>query len=130
MDMEGALRARLLAAAPVTALVGQRVAWIERPQADALPGITLQAVTDERAQSYSGFDGSQPGYVQIDVWAATYAQAKATKEAVIAALAPRATVAGIRFDRGFFSSRDLSEKTDTQFIYRPSIDFTFYYATA
>ncbi|MEG3153000.1 DUF3168 domain-containing protein [Sphingomonas sp. ZT3P38] len=130
MDMESALRARLLAAAPVAALVGSKVAWIERPQTDALPGITLQIVTDERAQSMTGLDDLQPGYVQIDVWAAKYEQGKAIKEAVIAALMPKASVSGIRFDRGFFSSRDLSERTDTQFIFRPSIDFTFHYANA
>lgn len=130
MDMEGALRFRLIAAQPVAALIGNRVAWIERPQQDALPGVTLQLVTDARGQSITGFDGLQSGDVQIDVWAATYGQGKAIKEAVIAALAPPAIVAGIRFTRGFFTARDLSEKTDTQFIYRPSIDFTFHYAPA
>jgi hypothetical protein len=128
--METALRARLIAAAPVVALVGQRITWVERPQAAGLPAITLQNVTDERAQSFSGFDGLQPGYVQIDVWALSYAAGKAIKDAVIAALVPAGIQSGVRFDRGFVSARDLSEKTDTAFIYRPSIDLTFHYALA
>ncbi len=130
MNMEAALRARLLAAAPVIALVGQRVTWVERPQGAALPAITLQNVTDERAQNFSGFDGLQPGYVQVDVWALTYASAKALKEAVIAALVPAGSQGDTRFTRGFVSAQDLSERTDTQFIYRHSIDLTFHYATA
>jgi len=130
MDMETALRARLLAAAPVVALVGQRVTWVERPQGAALPAITLQNVTDERVQNFKGFDGLQPGYVQIDVWALSYAAAKALKDAAIAAVVPAATQSGVRFTRGFVTARDLSERTDTQFLFRPSIDLTFHYATA
>jgi hypothetical protein len=128
MDMETALRARLLTALPVTALVLQRVAWIDRPQSDALPGITLQLVTDKRTQNMTGFDGMQPGYVQADLWAATYAQAKALKEAVIAALTPAGIFSGVRFSRAFVTSRDLSERTDTAFVFRPSLDFTFFYS--
>ncbi len=129
MDMEGALRARLLAASPVAALVGERVSWIERPQKDALPGITLELVTDERVQNMTGFDGLQPGYVQIDPWASTYAQGKALKAAIIEAVTPAGIFFGVRFTRGFVTARDLSEKTDTKFIFRPSIDLTFFYST-
>jgi hypothetical protein len=130
MDMESALRARLLAASPVTALVAQRVYWVDRPQASALPSITLQHVTDERVQHYTGFNDLQPGYVQVDCWAATYAQGKSLKEAVIAALTPAVTANGFSFTRAFVTARDLSERTDTQFIHRPSMDFTFHYANA
>lgn len=130
MDMEGALLSRLTSAPAIASQVGGRVHWVTRPEKGVLPAITLQHVTDERGQSYTGFDEAHPASVQIDVWATTYAQAKALKEAVIAVLAPRATVNGIRFDRGFMTARDLSERTDTQFIFRPSMDFTFYFATA
>lgn len=130
MDMEAALRARLLAAQPVKDLIGTRVYWVERPQNATLPAVTLQHVIDERRQSYDAVDGAQPGYVQIDVWALTYGAGRALKEAVIAALTPAATQGDVRFSRGFFSARDLSERTDTQFIFRPSLDFTFHYSAA
>ena len=136
MDMEGALRARLLAAAPIAARVAQRVSWVERPQATGLPAITLLNVTDERTQNFTGFDGLQPGYVQADVWARTYAEAKAIKEAIIGtdtapgAIVPAGTFFGIRFTRAFVTARDLSEQTDTVFIFRPSIDLTFHYSPA
>lgn len=130
MDMEGALRARLLAAAPITALVGQRVYWVDRPQASALPAITLQIIDEDRAQHMQGFQATQQTTVQIDIWADKYGQGKALKEAVITALAPRATFNGVRFDRAFVRARDLSERTEAQFIHRPSLDFYLTYSPA
>ena len=135
MDFEGALRARLLAASPVTTLVGQRVYWVDRPQAAGLPAITLQIIDQERAQHMQGVQGLQSALVQIDGWAADieggpsgYAQGKALKEAIIAALLPEETSNGVKFGRAFVRSRDLSERTETQFIHRPSMDFTFFYS--
>lgn len=130
MDMEAAMRARLLADPAIAALVGTRVYWIERPQATLLEAITLQHVTDERRTNYDDFDGMQPGYVQVDVWASSYAKGKAIKEAVIAALAPAGEHGGVRFTRAFPDARDLSERVDTKTIFRPSIDFTFFYGQA
>ncbi len=130
MDFEGALRSRLTSAAPVTALVGQRVYWIERPQSSALPGITLQMVDDERGQHFGGFHSLQRAVVQVDVWASSYASGKAIKEAIIAALVPEVTANGVKFQRAFVAARDLSERTETQFIHRPSMDFTFHYSVA
>lgn len=128
MDFESALRARLLAAAPVTSLVEQRITWVNRPQGSALPAITLQIIDDDRAQHMAGFQGLQRVVVQLDIWATSYGQGKALKEAVIAALAPENTSNGIHFERAFVRARDLSERTETQFIHRPSLDFTFHYS--
>ncbi len=130
MDFEGALRSRLTAAGAVTALVGARVYWVDRPQSSALPGITLQLVDDQRGQHFGGFHTLQRAVVQIDVWATTYASGKAIKEAVIAALVPEVTANGIEFQRAFITARDLSERTETAFIHRPSLDFTFHYSAA
>ena len=135
MDMEGALRTRLQNASPVAALLSTfagspAVFWVERPQKSTLNAITLLNVTDERTQNYTGFDGMQPGYVQVDAWATTYAQAKALKDAIIAALTPADTFYGVRFTRAFVIGRDLSERTETAFIFRPSLDFTFFYSPA
>ncbi len=130
MDMEGALRARLVAAAPVAALVGARIYWTERPQASALPAVTLQVIDDEREQHMKGVQGMQSTLVQIDAWAATYASGKALKEAIIAALLPANSSNGVNFGRSFVRSRDLSERTETQFIFRQSMDFTINHASA
>lgn len=128
MDFEGALRARLTADATVAALVGNRVYWVTRPQADGLPAITLQIIFEDRAQHMKGVQGLQSTIVQIDGWASSYGQGKALKEAIIAALLPAETSNGVTFGRAFVRSRDLSERTETQLIHRPSLDFTFFYS--
>jgi hypothetical protein len=131
VDFEGALRARAIGASGVTAIVGQRVYWVERPQATALPAITFQIIDDPREQTMAGFQSRLFVLVQADVWALSYATAKAGKEALIAALTPEVTANGIRFGTATnISARDLSERTETQFIYRLSIDFRFNYALA
>ncbi len=128
--METALRARLLADTAVADLVAQRIYWIERPQGSQLEAVTLQHVTDERRSSYDDHDGMQPGYIQADVWASSYAKGKAIKEALIASLATPKAHSGIRFTRAFADARDLSERAETRTIFRPSIDFTFFYGKA
>lgn len=135
MDFEAALRARLTGASGVTSIVGQRIYWVERPQATALPAITLQIIDDPREQTMAGFQSRLFCTVQVDVWAANteaeagYKIAKRGKEAVIAALTPEVTANGIKFGTATnISARDLSERTETQFIYRSSIDFKFNYA--
>ena len=130
MEMFGAMRARLLAAGPVTALVGQRVTWIDRPQASALPAITLQVVSELRPQHMAGFDGLRDVTVQIDIWGNSYVETKSIMEAVIAALTPAQTGNGINFARSFIDSiRDLGEQVETQFIHRTSIDLRVHYST-
>lgn len=128
MDWQGALRARLLEAPAVAELVAQRVTWVDRPQAAALPAITLQIIFEDRAQHMTGFVGRQFASVQVDVWASSSTEAASLKEAVIAALVPKTTTQGIRFGRALVTARDQSERTEAQFIYRPSLDFSINYA--
>lgn len=129
MDWQGALRARLIAASPVTALVEQRIYWVDRPQASALPAVTLQTVTEDRPQHMQGFDGLDVSTVQMDVWGASYAQVQQIKEAALAAVIPENTGNGVRFARAFVDFiRDLGERVETQFIHRASIDLIFHHS--
>jgi hypothetical protein len=129
--MEEALTARLLAATGLAALVGDRISWVERPQGEALPALTLQVISDPRPQHMQGFQDYRAARVQVDVWAADYLSAKQTSEAVIDAVVPAAEVAGIKFGRSFVDdARDLSERTETRTIHRKSIDFMIHHATA
>lgn len=131
MDWQAALRARLIAAAPVTALVGTRVYWVDRPQTSALPSITLQTISDDRPQHMKGFTGLNPARVQVDCWSSSHAQANDMAEKVITALAPANTANGIKFERAFVDGkRDLGERIETQFIHRASIDFIVHHAAA
>ncbi len=131
MDWQGALRTRLISAGTITALVAQRVYWVDRPQAAPLPAITLQTIVEQRPQHFSGLVGLDMSTVQIDVWGNTYAQVQEIKEAVISVLVPENTSNGIYFARTFITSiRDLGERVETQFIHRTSIDLTIHHKTA
>lgn len=128
MDMQGALRARVTGASTTA---GQRVYWVDRPQAASLPAVTLQIISDFRPQHLKGFNPLRDTRVQIDCWAATYAQVTALKEAVLAAVVPENTSNGIRFDRAIIDGeRDLGERTETQFIHRASVDLVVWWTTA
>lgn len=131
MDMQGALRARLLAAAPVTALVAQRIYWVDRPQSAALPAIVLQTISDDRPQHLKGFNDLRETRVQMDVLGTTYAQVRAIAEAAIAATVPENTGNGIIFNRALVDgARDLGERTETQFIHRHSVDLLIWWQAA
>lgn len=131
MDMQGALRARLIAAADVSSLVGNRVTWVDRPQGSALPAITLQTISADREQHMQGFQAFQSARVQCDIWADSYGKARQITEAVIAALAPAGASDGVRFDRMFFEGeRDLMERVDSKSIHRTTIDLIVWHSPA
>lgn len=125
--MQGALRARLLGATAA----GSKVYWLERPQGDALPAITLQTISGDRPQTYTGFQGWRISRVQLDAWAASYASARSILDAAVAALAPLVASNGIRFDRtDFESERDGTDRLGTATIYRTGIDLIVRHAQA
>lgn len=130
MDIEATILARLVDDAGVAALVGDRVAWVERIQGEDYPGITLQIIDEDRRQLLRGFDSLQPLLVQLDIWALTHASGKAIKDTVIAALVPEVTTDDFKFNRAFVRARDLSERAGERTIFRPSLDFTFNYSLA
>lgn len=124
MDMQQGLRARLLAAAPVTGAVGQRIYWVSRPQLSALPAITLQVIADPRVAHLKGRDGARSTRVQMDVWAGSYAAAVSIARAAIGALAEPATIGGKRFGQSTATDqRDLGEDVNGNFVHRQSVDF-------
>lgn len=128
MDMQGALRARITGAATTA---GTRVYWVDRPQAAALPAVTLQTISDPRPQHLKGFDELRRTLVQIDCWATTHIAAATLKEAVLAAVVPENTSNGIRFDRAIVeSSNDGGEMAGNVFVFRERIDLGFWWATA
>jgi hypothetical protein len=128
MDMQGALRARLLN----QTAAGTRVYWVTRPQASARPAITLQTISGGRPRTYAGLQGFRDSRVQMDIWAATYAEARSVAEAAIAALEPIKTISnGIIFDSIFFDSeRDILERVGTTDIHRTSIDLIVWHQPA
>lgn len=122
-DFASALYARLTDDAPVAAVVGTRVYWVNRPQASALPAIRLQTISDVRSENLSGYDRARVTRVQADCFAMTYGAARQLAEKVIAAVAEPETAGGVQFGRGRAEGpRDLGEDTSSGFIHRASVD--------
>jgi hypothetical protein len=123
MDMQGGLRARLLADAAVAAAVGSRVYWVQRPQSTALPAITMQTIDDPRPNHMQGFDGARTTRVQLDCWAPSFSAALTLARACIAALAEPTTLNGKRFGPTLIDGqRDLLDDVSGTPIHRQSVD--------
>lgn len=128
MDMHAGLMTRLLANNAITAAVGARVNWVTRPQASALPAITLQTISDERPQHLKGSDGARDTRVQVDVWATKHSVALAIARSVIAALAAPAVVSGKRFGPARVEGQqDLGEDVNGTFVHRQSVDLIIWH---
>ena len=123
-----ALRSRLLVDSALAALIGTRVTWTIRPQGAPYPAVVLSLISDGRPQRMKGFQALRDTRVQIDCYAETALSKLAVREAVIAAIAPAAVVAGTTFARCFIEAvRDRGDDSTTQFIHRDSIDATFWH---
>jgi hypothetical protein len=132
--MEEDFIAYLLADAGVAAAVGTRVKWLQRPQASALPSITLQRVSIAPANDQCGADALKETLIQIDCWGATYARHPTTlvAGALEVARAVEAAVSGKSFTHGSteFQSLFITGGDDTtepgsttgSVIYRTRID--------
>jgi Protein of unknown function (DUF3168) len=135
MDMEQALLKRLLEDAALAALVGESVAWEDRPQDDTFPGISLQVISNPRDQHMQGFQQLERTRVQADVWALSYGDKKAVTEALVAAAVPAGEFHGITFDRADIAAdadrpSGAPEGDGKPFIYRRQIDFIIWHSQA
>lgn len=131
MDWTAALIHRLLDDPDVSALVANRIYWVDRPQLSSLPAISLQVIGESRPQHMNGFDGLDRNLVQMDVWGKSYAEVQQVKEAAIGTIIGAEEANGIKFERAFLDTvRDLGERTETQYVHRASIDLIFFHSTA
>jgi len=129
MDMQSALLARFLAAAPLAALVGQRITWMQRPQSDALPALVLQTISDGRPQHYKGFQALRSTRVRADTWATSYGVARAVSEAVIAAGFAEHRANGVQFRRAQIDGpTDFLEDGATKPLHRSSVDLVLWWS--
>jgi len=128
--MQTELRARLLANATISALVGTRVDWGVRPQGKPLPAITLTLVNDNRDQTMAGLQVTQGPLVQVDCWALTYAETVTLREAVVTLLATAATQGSCKFlGAQSINTLDLPESTDAGFVHRAVIRANVWHTT-
>lgn len=129
--MEEALVARLLAASAISAIVGGRVNWGERPQKEGLPAITLSVISPGRNYTHGGADDLASPRVQIDCWARTYLSAKSLARAVRDTLEPPATQGAIKFSASFLDGeRDLGPEDvgGGAKVFRISLDFIVWFS--
>jgi hypothetical protein len=122
-DFATALRARLVADAPVAA-VTTKIHWGIVPQGTTLPYIRLNTISDPRPEHLGGYDGARVTRVQADCFATTYGAARGLAEKVIAAVATPATSGGVQFGRiKAEGPRDLGEDVPgLGYINRASVD--------
>ena len=85
-DSEKAVRARLIAHAGTTALVGRRVWYSALPQDAKLPAITVQQITGSPDGTMGNDTGHVRGTVQVDCWAIKRDDCQALAEQVRDAL--------------------------------------------
>jgi hypothetical protein len=131
MDMQQALRARLLADGPVSALASGRVFWGIRPPKSLLPAITLNVIPGVLAEHMKGQQSLQFFRVQMDCWGDSYAAAQALVAAALACLLPRSKTDDYYFRPASSTSpRDLSEENTAGTIHRKQTDLTIRFSLA
>lgn len=131
--MIGDLRAFIVADAGVTALLGQRVFFVRRHQAEGLPAATLNTISRLDDVHMGGPSGYIATRVQVDVYGSTYTSARACADALIARLHGHAGTQGstvfqlIRLDgeNDGFEAGD----TETDRPTRISLDFLVHYGS-
>jgi hypothetical protein len=130
--MEEALVAYLLSQTSITDLVSSRIHWVQAPQGETKPYITMQVISTGITRAHLGADALSRKRIQVDCYAMTYLSSKAIERAVIALLNNNRIVQGsIRFEAFLDNSRDLTENEAalTPIIYRQSIDLMVTYST-
>jgi hypothetical protein len=127
--MEEALRARLLATAGVTALVGQRVTWKIRARGSALPAIVLHLISVREDTTHDGLSGLSESRVQVDCIADTHFAALAVRRAVKAAMGG---YRGPDFQAVFVAAQrdDVDTGDVNNPVFRTSLDLMVWHAAA
>lgn len=95
--MEEALTARVLAMAPLIAIIDNRATWGQRVPGEPVPAVTMIQISPGRFYLHSGADGTGSPRVQFDCYGSNAAEALAVKKALIAGMEQRATHNGIAF---------------------------------
>ena len=121
VDFEIVLLRTLREDAGLSALVGNKVFALVIPQGTKLPCITFQPLGGRPANTLSGASGLEEIYLQIDVWARDYDEAKAIAKAVRSAMPP----SGPRFSAHLIEDQDLYEDGTNYF--RVSMEFKVWF---
>ncbi|PZU63778.1 DUF3168 domain-containing protein [Sphingobium sp.] len=131
MDMQKALRARLLDDGTVNALASSRVFWGLRPPKSLLPAITLNVISSVLAEHMKGQQSLQFFRVQMDCWGDSYAATQGLVGAALACILPRSKTDEYYFRPASATTpRDLSEENTAGTIHRKQTDLTIRFSLA
>jgi hypothetical protein len=126
MTVETELFTRLTTYPGLNALVGTRVYPNKLPQDPTLPALSYRRVSAVRPSAMGSDIGLARARFQVDVWAATYASARAVAEQLRQALQRwRTTTGTIVQDSFVLNETDLYE--DTTEIHHVAMDFEINY---
>lgn len=126
--IETVLYSTVTANATVAGLVGSRVYPVRAPQESAAPYVTYRRISDLPYLTHGMESDSGAGRWQFDCYAPTYAQAKATAQAVKGALNGQQVVAagGERMVAMNLGELDLPFESELGY-YRTTVDFRLIY---
>ncbi len=136
MDIEDALRLRLIEAGPVAAMLAayettKAVFWVLRPQGSSLPAIVLTTVSAPMDEHMQGLQSLQFMRLQVDTYALSVIVAQQLRDAAIVALRPRYRGHDYYFrPASILGRRDISEPGTNGPIYRTSTDLRVRYSPA
>lgn len=102
--MEEDLVARMLANTALTDLVSTRINWLNRPQEEGLPAVTLQVISGGRDYHMKGATGLRSPRIQVDCWGSSYLEAKAVSRALVGAIEPPDVQGATRFIASFLEN--------------------------
>jgi hypothetical protein len=136
--MEEAFRTFLLANAAVVAVVGDRIAWDALPRADALPAVTLPAVTlhlvsGGRSYTVKGRSTLRGPTVQINCWGSSSKQAGDLAELIVEACdVPAGTIKGVFVvaERGDWRKGDGPRSDGARDFYHAGLDVRVWFKPA
>lgn len=126
--MEEALRLKLLANPAIAAMVAA-VAWGARPDATALPAITLSQVSAGRNYTHEGADDLTDPLIQFDYWGRSQWEVIQLERLVTAEMETAATVSGVAFGAAFLESQQDFDPEDIDggaTVYRRIADWRVY----
>ncbi|KMS54719.1 DUF3168 domain-containing protein [Sphingobium cupriresistens] len=136
MDIEDALRLRLIEADPVAEMLAdyetsKAVFWVLRPQGSAMPAIVLTTVSAPMDEHMRGLQSLQFMRLQLDTYAPSVIVAQQLRDKAIATMVPRYRDQGFYFrPASVLGRRDLSEPGVNGPIYRTSTDIRVRYSPA
>ena len=121
--MEEVLRAQLLAAPSVAALVGTRVDWGVRSQGAVMPALVLHQISGVPQTNLAGASGWSSDRVQADCWGRTFKSARDVADAASRTLHTlRATLSGMKIRVFVIDRRSDSDSDVTGPVFRTSLD--------